>query len=60
MKNWYDIIPPHADIRKGHFDEAVFAAGLGDVAAQAAPEEYRGRNLCHLCDLRIGMLVSRR
>jgi hypothetical protein len=41
MKNWYDIIPPHADIRKGHFNEAVFAADLGDVAAQAAPDDYR-------------------
>jgi hypothetical protein len=41
MKNWYDIIPPHADIRKGHFDEAVFAADLGDVAAEAAPDDYR-------------------
>ena len=29
MKNWYDIIPRHADIRKGHFEEAVFAADLG-------------------------------
>jgi hypothetical protein len=33
MKNWFDIIPPHEDIRKGHFDEAIFAADLGDVAA---------------------------
>jgi len=41
MKNWYDIIPPHADIRKGHFDEAVFAADLGDVASQEAPADYR-------------------
>jgi hypothetical protein len=41
VKNWYDIIPPHADIRKGHFDEAVFAADLGDVAAKAAPDDYR-------------------
>ena len=29
MKNRYDIIPPHPDIRKGHFDEAVVAANLG-------------------------------
>ena len=41
MKNWYDIIPPHEDIQKGHFDEAVFAADLGDVAAKAAPDDYR-------------------
>jgi len=31
LKTWYDIIPPHADIRKGHCDEAVFAADLGMV-----------------------------
>jgi hypothetical protein len=41
VRNWYDIIPPHADIRKGHFDEAVFAADLGDVASQDAPDDYR-------------------
>ena len=41
MRNWYDIIPPHKDIRKGHFDEAVFAADLGDVATKAAPDDYR-------------------
>jgi hypothetical protein len=23
MKNWFDIISPPEDIRKGHFDEAV-------------------------------------
>ncbi len=41
MRNWFDIIPPHADIRKGHFDEAVFAADLGDVAAGTAAPDYR-------------------
>ncbi len=40
MKNWFDIIPPHEDIRKGQFDEAVFAADLGDVAAGVAPADY--------------------
>ncbi|MFP4346160.1 MAG: ATP-binding protein [Anaerolineales bacterium] len=40
MKNWFDIIPPHEDIRKGHFDEAIFAADLGDVAAGVAPQDY--------------------
>ena len=40
MKNWFDIIPPHADIREGNFDEAVFAADLGDVATQDAPQDY--------------------
>ncbi len=41
MKNWFDIIPPHEDIRKGLFDEAIFAADLGDVAAGTAPPDYR-------------------
>jgi hypothetical protein len=40
MRNWFDIITPHADIRKGHFDEAVFAADLGDVADGVAPTDY--------------------
>lgn len=40
MKNWFDIIPPHEDIRRGNFDEAVFAADLGDVAAGTARPDY--------------------
>ncbi|MCB0627703.1 MAG: ATP-binding protein [Pseudomonadales bacterium] len=40
MRNWYDIIQPHADIRKGNFDEAVFAADIGDVADGKAPPDY--------------------
>ena len=40
MRNWFDIIPPHEDIRRGGFDEAVFAADLGDVAAGTAPPDY--------------------
>jgi hypothetical protein len=40
MKNWFDIITPHEDIRKGHLDEAVFAADLGDVADGKAPPDY--------------------
>ncbi len=40
MKNWFDIIPPHEDIRSGQFDEAVFAADLGDVAAGTAAPDY--------------------
>jgi hypothetical protein len=41
IKSWYDIIPPHEDIRIGHFDEAVFAADLGDVVSGNAPDDYR-------------------
>ena len=40
MINWFDIIQPHADIRRGHFDEAVFAADLGDVYTGNAPLDY--------------------
>lgn len=40
MKTWYEIIPPHEDIRKGNFDESVFAADLGDVAAGTAKQDY--------------------
>lgn len=40
MRNWFDIITPHEDIRKGDFNEAVFAANLGDVAHGTAPAEY--------------------
>ncbi|MFQ5857874.1 MAG: ATP-binding protein [Anaerolineae bacterium] len=40
MKNWFDIAVPHEDIRKGDFDEAVFAADLGDVVAGRAAADY--------------------
>ena len=40
MQNWFDVITPHEDIRKGHFDEAVFAAKLGDVTSGEAPPDY--------------------
>ncbi len=41
MRNWYDIIPPHADIRKGHFDEAAVQAKI-----PAMPEPYRAMGEC--------------
>ncbi len=40
MRNWFDIITPHEDIRRGNFDEARFAADLGDVVAGQAPADY--------------------
>jgi hypothetical protein len=40
MRNWFDIIQPHEDIRKGDFDEAIFAADLGDVVDGGAPPDY--------------------
>jgi len=41
MKTWYEIIPPHEDIRVGDFDESVFAADLGDVVAGTAKQDYK-------------------
>lgn len=41
MTAWYQIAKPHADIRSGDFDEAVFAANLADVADETAPDDYR-------------------
>jgi len=40
MKKWYHIAAPHEDIRRGNFDESVFAAKLGDVVDGAAPADY--------------------
>ncbi|MBA4158336.1 MAG: ATP-binding protein [Gemmatimonadetes bacterium] len=40
MSTWFDIARPHEDIRRGDFDEAVFAADLGDVAAGRAAADY--------------------
>lgn len=41
MKPWHKVITPHADIRAGRLDEAVFAADLSDVVADRGPLEYR-------------------
>ncbi|MBS1253271.1 MAG: hypothetical protein MAG451_02320 [Anaerolineales bacterium] len=41
MKNWFDIAVPHEDIRQGDFDEAVFAADLGDVVAGRGAVDYK-------------------
>lgn len=40
MENWFEMAVPHEDIRKGQFDEAVFAANLAEVAEGGAPEDY--------------------
>lgn len=40
MRNWFDIAVPHEDIRNGDFDEAVFAADLGDVVRGRAAADY--------------------
>ncbi|MBN1306185.1 MAG: ATP-binding protein [Anaerolineales bacterium] len=41
MKTWYEIIPPHEDIRNGDFDESIFAADLGDVVSGDAKQDYK-------------------
>lgn len=41
MRNWFDLVQPHEDIRRGNFDEAVFAADLGDVYTGNAPTDYQ-------------------
>ncbi|HIE50760.1 MAG TPA: ATP-binding protein [Armatimonadetes bacterium] len=41
MKPWWQVATPHRDIREGRFDEAVFAADLGDVLYERGPMDYR-------------------
>jgi predicted AAA+ superfamily ATPase len=41
MKPWREVIIPHEDIRRGGFDESVFAADLSDVLAGRGPVDYR-------------------
>jgi len=40
IPNWWEVTTPHKDIIKGHFDESIFAADLGNVIAGNAPLEY--------------------
>jgi len=40
MKNWYDVVEPHRDIKNGDFNASVFAADLGDVTIGEAPADY--------------------
>lgn len=41
MKPWVQVVVPDEDVRKGGFDESVFAADLSDVVADRAPTQYR-------------------
>ena len=45
MSTWYDVIEPHEDIKNGDFDEAIFAAKLGDVAIGKAVVDYNEPSL---------------
>jgi len=40
MRNWYDIIEPHQDIKNEEFSMDVFAADIGDVVEERAPIDY--------------------
>jgi predicted AAA+ superfamily ATPase len=40
IKPWYAVATPHADIREGRLDEAVFAANVWAVVQGTAPEVY--------------------
>lgn len=40
LPNWWQVATPHRDITSGNFNEAVFAADLGDVVMGKAPLEY--------------------
>lgn len=47
LQPWWKFAQPHADIRKGQFDENTFAAKLDDVVRDdgSAPLEYRRADL---------------
>lgn len=45
LKPWIQVIEPHEDIRKGRFDESIFAADLGEVMAGRGALEYREAEL---------------
>lgn len=40
LKPWFAVATPHDDIRKGRFDEAVFAANIWAVTQGTAPDVY--------------------
>lgn len=40
LKPWLEVASPHRDIRDGSFDESLFAADLGLVAAGKGPKDY--------------------
>ncbi len=41
LPNWREVVTPHKDIIDGNFNEAIFAADLGDVISVNAPIEYK-------------------
>src|SRR3989344_5404052 len=45
IKPWIQVVEPHEDIRKGRFDESVFAADIGAVMSGRGAAEYRDPEL---------------
>ncbi len=45
LKPWIQVVEPHEDLRKGRFDESVFAADIGAVLADRGAIEYRDPEL---------------
>ncbi|MEC7212052.1 MAG: hypothetical protein VXW25_08570, partial [Pseudomonadota bacterium] len=41
MKPWREIAVPHADVRKGEFQQSEFAADISAVHQKTAPAEYQ-------------------
>ncbi len=41
LPNWWEVVIPHKDIIDCKFNEAIFAADLGDVISGNAPLEYK-------------------
>lgn len=41
LRPWIQVVQPHEDIRKGRFDESIFAADLGEVLVGRGALEYR-------------------
>ena len=45
LKPWIQVVEPHEDIRRGRFDESIFAADLGEILAGRGALEYRDPEL---------------
>jgi len=41
LRGWRDVVMPHPDIASGRFQQAEFAADLGQVYRGEGSDEYR-------------------
>ena len=41
MKNWYDVVDPHKDIKECKLDQSIFAADLSDAINERGALDYR-------------------